>query len=76
MFNYGDIIIDKLGAQTQLILKDAANPKRVERRVLKCQEKYISARSVRDHGALKDMLSEMIAYHVQSGKVKNPYNKD
>ncbi len=76
MFNYGDIVIDKLGTQTQLVLKDAASPKKIEGKVLKCQQKYISARSVRDHGALKEMLSEMIAYHVQSGKIKNPYNED
>jgi len=69
VLNYGDIVVDKLGSQTSVSLKDAANPKKLERILIAYQDKYVSSRSVRDHNALKDMLSEMIAYHVQSGKV-------
>lgn len=72
IFNYGDITLDKLGAQTSIILKDAAYPKRIERVMIRYQENYIKDRSVRDHHALKDMLSEMIAYHVQNKKIKPP----
>ncbi|MBD3360306.1 hypothetical protein GF366_00725 [Candidatus Peregrinibacteria bacterium] len=71
LFNFGDIIIDKLGAQTHVVLKDAYRPKRLERLVMKCQEKYVYERSIRDHNALKDMLSDMIAYHVQNEKIEN-----
>ncbi|PIR54807.1 hypothetical protein COU74_03610 [Candidatus Peregrinibacteria bacterium CG10_big_fil_rev_8_21_14_0_10_36_19] len=64
LFNYGDITIDKLGAKTSVVLKDAANPRRLERIVMRYQEQFIYERSVRDHQALKTMLSDMISYHV------------
>ena len=69
IFGYGDITIDKLGTKTSVILRDAANPKKLERRVLKLQDQYIRTRSVRDHGALKDMLSEMIAFHANKKNI-------
>ncbi|MFA5821189.1 MAG: PH domain-containing protein [Candidatus Gracilibacteria bacterium] len=73
VFNYGDITIDKMGAATQVVLRDAASPKKIERLIMKYQEQYVADKSIRDHSALKNMLSEMIAYHVQNDKVKNPY---
>lgn len=76
IFNYGDITIDKLGAKTSVVLKDATNPKRLERRVLQYQEKYVYEKSVRDHHQLKDMLSEMIAYHVTGDKIKSSKSDD
>lgn len=69
LFNYGDIVVDKLGTRTSVMLKDAANPKKLERQVMKYQEKYVNSKSIRDHHALKDMLSEMIAYHVHNQKI-------
>lgn len=72
IFNFGEITIDKLGAGTTVVLHDATNPKKVERILMKNQEKFVSSKSLRDHSALKDMLSEMIAYHIQNEKVKIP----
>ncbi len=72
VFNFGDITVDKLGAKTSVVLRDANNPKKLERLVMKFQEKYVFEKSVRDHSKLKDMLSEMIAYHVQGDKIKIP----
>ncbi len=72
VFNYGEITLDKLGAKTSVVLQDAANPKRLERLVMKYQERFVAARSVRDHQELKGMLSEMIAYHVHNNKLKKP----
>ena len=72
VFNYGDITIDKLGAKTSVVLKDAAKPKKLERMVMKYQEQFVFEQSVRDHQALKTMLSDMIAYHVQHGKIQMP----
>ncbi len=69
LFNYGDITVDKLGTKTSVSLQDAANPKKLERQVLEYQEKYVAERSIRDHHALKDMLADMIAYHVQNQKI-------
>lgn len=73
MFSYGDITIDKLGTKTAVVLRDAASPKKLERRVLKLQDQYVRTRSVRDHDALKGMLSDMIAYHVNSGRVDSTH---
>jgi len=70
IFRYGEITIDKLGAQTAVVLKDAASPKKLERKILKYQEKFVHSKSIRDHDSLKSMLSDMIAYHVQNGKIK------
>jgi hypothetical protein len=67
---YGDITIDKMGTNTTVILKDSPSPKRVEKLLLRCQEEFVTERSYRDHSALKDMLSEMIAYHLQNDKIK------
>ena len=75
VFNYGDITLDKIGAKTSILLKDAANPRKIERMVLGYQEKFVSEKSVKDHQALKDMLSGMIAYHIQNDKVSPTNNK-
>lgn len=72
IFNYGTITIDKIGAKTSVVLENAASPKKIEQRALKYQQRFVNDKSVRDHDFLKGMLSEMIAYHVQSGKVKPP----
>ncbi len=71
IFNYGDITVDKLGSKTSVVLNDAANPKNLERIVMKYQEKYVADKSVRDHHALKGMLAEMISYHVQNQMIDN-----
>lgn len=69
VFNYGNITIDKMGGQTSVVLNDAVRPKKLESVISKFQDKYVANRSVRDHQALKNMLSEMIAYHAQSKKI-------
>jgi hypothetical protein len=63
VLNYGDMIIDKLGAGVQINLKDAANPRRVDRTIMKHQEKFVKSKSFTDHESLKGMLAEMIATH-------------
>ncbi|MBL4693828.1 hypothetical protein JKY72_00465 [Candidatus Gracilibacteria bacterium] len=74
IFNYGDIVIDKLGAATTLVLKDATNPKKVERKVIKYQEEFVTEKSMRDHDVLKTMLAEMVAHHVKSGDIDSYKN--
>jgi len=65
LLNYGDIVIDKLGGGMQINLKDAPNPKNVERMVMKFQEKFVREKSFSDHEALKGMLADMITTHVK-----------
>lgn len=65
LMNYGDIVIDKLGGGMQINLQDAPNPKKVERMIMKYQEKFVRDKSFSDHEALKGMLAEMITTHVK-----------
>jgi hypothetical protein len=70
IFNFGEITVDKLGGKNSIVLEDAIKPKKLESKVLKYQDKFVVDRSVRDHQALKNMLSEMIAYHAQNQKIE------
>ncbi|MBI5753580.1 hypothetical protein HZA40_00360 [Candidatus Peregrinibacteria bacterium] len=72
VLNVGDITIDKLGAKTSVVLLDATHPQALERKIMDFQERYVAERSVRDHQALKDMLADMIAYHIQNNKIDLP----
>ena len=66
VLNYGDLVIDKLGAGMQINLKDCGNPRRVDRSIMKHQERFVKSKSFTDHEALKGMLAEMIANHAQN----------
>lgn len=70
MLNYGDIVIDKMGMGLQINLNDAANPRKVDRTIMKCQEKFIKDKSFTDHESLKGMLAEMIATHAKKHGTK------
>lgn len=72
VFNYGTITIDKLGTSTSVVLEEAASPKKLERLIMRYQERYVHDKSIRDHQVLKGMLSDMISYHVQNEKIKVP----
>lgn len=70
MLNFGDITIDRMSANTSIVLCDAANPKKLERKINAYRDKFVNERSVRDHEQLKTMLADMIAYHATSGKIR------
>lgn len=70
LLNFGDITIDRMSANTSVMLCDAANPKKLERKINAYRDKFVTERSVRDHEQLKSMLSDMIAYHSVSGKIR------
>jgi len=65
VLNYGDIVVDKMGSDISINLKDAANPRAATKRMMEYQEKYINGKSFTDHEALKGMLADMIASHVK-----------
>jgi len=60
IMNYGDIMIERLGTGTVVTLKDVAFPKSIERKVLKYQAKFVSAKNFKDETALKDLLVQMV----------------
>jgi len=65
LLNYGDIIVDKMGSDIQINLEDAANPRRVEKIIMKHQEECMEKKSYTDHEALKGLLADMISTHVK-----------
>lgn len=69
VLNYGDIVIDKMGMGLQINLSDAANPRKVDRTIMKHQEEYIRGKSFTDHETLKGMLAEMIATHAKENGI-------
>ena len=75
LLNYGDIIVDKMGSGVQINLSDASNPRKVDRTIMKFQEKFIQDKSFTDHETLKGMLSEMIASHVKQHGTKTADKK-
>lgn len=75
ILNFGDVTIDKMGTSTSVHLKDGASPKKIERKIMKYQEEFVEEKSIRDHNALKNMLADMIAYHIQNKKIDSPKNK-
>lgn len=70
LFNYGDIVIDKMGSGVHINLKDAANPRHVEKLIMKYQEQFVEEKSFTDHEVLKGMLADMIAVHAKKYGVK------
>lgn len=75
LLGYGDIMIDRMSASVVMTLKDAAAPKKLERKLAKYRDKFVHEKSLRDHHDLKNMLSEMIAYHANNEKISVPKKK-
>lgn len=71
IFNYGNLAIDTMGTNMSLLLKDAANPKKLEKIIVGFQEKYVSDKSFSDYNSLKSMLSSMIAFHSKKGFIED-----
>lgn len=71
-FNYGDVKLVTFGGPSDMLIKDAANPKRVEKKVLKYQEKFMTVKNFQDQEVLKQLLSDLVAQHVKKhGLPKN-----
>lgn len=65
-FNYGRIIIQSAGGNGTLELKDAINPRNVEKRVLHFQAKFLENQQFRDADSLKVLLGNMLRTHVKT----------
>lgn len=60
ILNYGDIKVEKIGSGTPIVLKNASNPARIERLILKHQDEYMEHRNFQDHKTLKELLAGMV----------------
>lgn len=65
IFNYGNITLAKLGGPTTVTLKNAYNPKRIEKNVVKYQDKFVTKKNFTDQEVLKQLISDMVATHVK-----------
>lgn len=65
MFNYGNITLAKLGGPTTVTLKDAYNPKRVEKHIVRFQDKFLTKKNFTDQEVLKKLLSDIVSSHVK-----------
>ncbi len=68
MLNFGDITLDKLVASNAIVLKEAPNPKKLERKIARYKEKYVAEKTMHDHNELKNLLAEMITSHAGGNK--------
>ncbi|MBU1445946.1 hypothetical protein KKD70_01645 [Patescibacteria group bacterium] len=79
MLNYGDVTLAKLGGPHNVTLKDAINPKRVERNVLKYQEKFMTSKNFKDQEILKQLLADLVIGHIQEhglpDEAKKPFKE-
>lgn len=66
VMKYGDITIDKLVTGRGVMLQDAANPKKLERKISQYKERFVNAKAVKDHEQLKGMLADMISHYSQN----------
>lgn len=60
ILNYGNVQIQQIGGAIVVEMKDAMNPRAVERGILKVQEQVINDKSRREHEALKDILAGLV----------------
>lgn len=65
IFNFGNITLAKLGGPTTVTLKSAYNPKRIEKNVVKFQDKFLTKKNFTDQEVLKQLLSDLVSTHVE-----------
>ena len=65
IFNYGDVSVQ--GGGSPMVLKDAIDPKKVEKKIMMFQEKFVANQHVKDSNTLKTLLTTMLRHHAQNG---------
>jgi hypothetical protein len=71
MMNYGDVTLAKFGGPSTITLKEAMNPKKMEKYVLKYQEKFMTSKNFQDQEVLKQLLSDLVVEHVKKHGLPN-----
>lgn len=63
IFNFGHVTI---AGSTTLTLKDAVNPKKIERKVMQEQEHYMHNLHMNDSNAIKTLLTDVVRRHAET----------
>lgn len=75
MLNYGNVTLAKLGGPHNVTLKDAVNPKRVEKNLLKYQEKFMTSKNFKDQEILKQLLADLVVDHIRKNGLPDDAKK-
>ncbi len=75
VFNYGDVKVQGAGGGTYINLRDAINPRKVEKLVMAYQEKFVTDQSFKDSDALKNLLTSLIRQHISVEEVQRVKNQ-
>jgi hypothetical protein len=77
ILNYGTVTLAKLGGPSTVALKDAYNPKKIERNILTFQEEFLTTKNFKDQEFLKQLLTDLVVEHVKkNGLPLNAFNKE
>ncbi len=71
IFNYGDVKVQGAGGGAYINLRDAINPKKVEKRIMHHQEQFVSDQTMKDSESLKSLLTSLIRQHIQTEEMDN-----
>ncbi|MBN1494217.1 hypothetical protein JW911_00590 [Candidatus Peregrinibacteria bacterium] len=76
VLNYGNVTLAKLGGPSTVTLKDAYNPKKVEKNILQFQEEFLTTKNFKDQEVLKALLSDLVADHVKKHGLPQAMQED
>lgn len=65
IFNFGDLIIDKVGG-SQVVIKGAFRPKHTTQYLSEVQSQMVDQQLKRDHESLKGVLTDMLRSHIST----------
>ncbi len=63
LLNYGTVSVQRGGGTNPLVLNDAINPRRAERKIMEYQEHFLKDQQIKDSETLKALLTQMVRQH-------------
>lgn len=61
----GTLTVEKVSTGTAVSLEDVQSPRKVEALILKCMEAYLHAKNLKDSKQVQQLLSSLVAQHIQ-----------
>lgn len=69
IFGFGDVTIERIGTNNGLVLRDAVNPKQIEKHILNQQSLVVEENTLKNYETLHSLLTDMVLQHkARSGK--------
>jgi hypothetical protein len=65
LLRYGTISVEKMSTGNTIALDHVYNPRRIEAMILRNAETYLQAKNLKDAEHVKELLSALVAQHVQ-----------